>query len=259
MAPKDPIRNSVNLLIAVGGFAAKPGLLAGLKAGASIYDTLKKMAASPPPSLAGLADELTASAQRTFDATPHLPKDADILFGQMVEFGLPDAEAIVAANMKSEAVCDAMLAKLSDQVEYTRTPMPDLFRKLITPVLDRLLGEKHFTDDLMSVWMASVLENLDELKASNKRTENKVDELAHGFATFNRRFDIEVQHGQLRQIESTRRDAVSSTAADIGRLAEVISRYPDLDVRKLITLIELAGQTDMDLAQLIFQVASQQR
>ena len=113
MAPNKPIRNATRLLIAVGGFAAGPGLLAGLKAGLSVADTVKAMWAKAPPALNGLADDLAREAEELFAAWPDRPPDADILFGQMVALGLPSADDIVSCALKPDALCDLMLARLT--------------------------------------------------------------------------------------------------------------------------------------------------
>lgn len=164
----------------MGGFAAKPGLLSGLKSGVSVFDTIKKMAAAPPPALSGLAGDLSDAARVTFDSTPHLPANAKLLFAQMVEFGVPDAQEIVAANLQAGAICDTMLAKLN-QIEHTRPPMPALFRKLTVPALEAVLAEKSFTDDLMPAWMANVSGSLahiqqvvDQLKAQSDKTAREL-------------------------------------------------------------------------------------
>lgn len=162
---KDPIRNSIELIIAMRSFAADPSFVTGLATGVKVIDSLKKLVAAMPSELASLADELTKAARQTFDSTPNLPEDAEILFSQMVELSLPDAQDIVAANLQAEAVCDAMLAKL-DHIEHRRPPMPVLFRNLTLPILDRVLSEKSFTDDLIPKWMASISVGQDEIRAS---------------------------------------------------------------------------------------------
>ncbi len=157
--PTDPLKNGISLVVAIGGFLAKPSLLDALKTGLSIHDTLKKMLAQAPPGIATLANDLTASARPTFDGFADLPPDAEILYEQMVIAALPDPQTIVTARMDPAAITTAMLANLTDRA-HLRPPMPDLFRDLTQPVLDRLLAEKSFADDLTPAFMAAVLQDL---------------------------------------------------------------------------------------------------
>ena len=91
MPPKDPILNSVKLLVALGSFAAKPGLISGLRSGVSVHDTLRQMLGKAPPGMRSLAAELAADAQATLNGfAKDLPRDAPILLEQMVEMGLPE-------------------------------------------------------------------------------------------------------------------------------------------------------------------------
>ncbi|MFD3191105.1 hypothetical protein ACFMPD_12630 [Sedimentitalea sp. HM32M-2] len=173
----DPIGNSIRLIIAVGGFAAKPGLLTGLRSGVSVLDTLKEMAATPPPALSRLANDLTETARIRFKNTPNLPKDAEVLFGQMVEQGLPDAQEIIAANLRAATICEGMLAKL-DQVEHTRAPMPTLFRNVTVPALEAVLAEKSFTEDLMPAWMAEVSGTLAHIRNLVQQLQTQSDKTA---------------------------------------------------------------------------------
>lgn len=175
---QDTIRTSIKLLTALCGFVAKPGLLAALQTGQSIHDTLTTMAAAPPTEMSNLITELTKSARRTFESTPHLPTDAAILFEQMVELGLPNAEDIVSSNLQADAISALMLNKLSkfDQPQFREPPMPRLFRSLTVPVFERLLTEKRFTDGLMSAWMSDVSVKLESLGSRLETVGAKQDQ-----------------------------------------------------------------------------------
>ncbi|MCO8145574.1 hypothetical protein NHN26_10085 [Rhodovulum tesquicola] len=200
-----PLKNAIRLIVAIGGFAARPDLLGGLKAGVEIHDLARGMLARMPPGLKTMADDLTAEAEAIFGAMAHeLPPDAPILFEQMVEIALPDPQQIVADGMDAERIVATMLARLT-QIEHTRAPMPDLFRAIVTPAFARLLESPSFADDLTPAFMAGVLGDLD-------RIEGKIDNLG----------------ARLEDIEAQSREALNAMALRFGEPAPEDMSLPAL-------------------------------
>ena len=93
---KDNLANGIRLLVAMSGFVSAPSPKSGL----AVYDAIRKIAARPPKSLATMADELTEAARTALTRALDAPKDADILFVQMVEAGLLTPQEITANSMR---------------------------------------------------------------------------------------------------------------------------------------------------------------
>jgi hypothetical protein len=166
---KDPVLDSVRLLVAVGSFAAKPDLIGGLTAGSSITETLRKMAGAPPAGLEKLVLELSGAARASIAAMPNRPADAEVLLEQMIEFSLTTGPQMVRAQQNPEIICDLMLGKLTE-VEHRRAPMPALFRAVCLPVLTRILDDPGFIENLMPAWTRRVSEDLEQLKRGQDQT-----------------------------------------------------------------------------------------
>lgn len=154
----DKISEAVRILAALVGVAQDPTLLSALKAGPGLRDSLKKIAASPPTSFARLADDLGQSGTTVFASMREKPRDAEVLYLQMVEAGLPDPARIMADRMDAAAVTEGMLAGLTER-EHRDPAMQALFRALTQPTLERLLADKAFAADLTPAFMRAVLEN----------------------------------------------------------------------------------------------------
>ena len=180
----DRIVDAVRLLAAMGAVAADPSTPSAVKAGPSIYDTIRKIAAKPPASVARLSASLAAQARAHFEATHDVPRHADRLYAQMVDDGLVTPAEIVAARMDAAAVTEAMLAKLTG-VEQRAAPMQALFRTLTQPTLSRLLTDKNLAADLTPAPMPDVLGEPAGLAAAVRhiagQSRGTLDDLARRF------------------------------------------------------------------------------
>lgn len=154
----EKITEAVRILAALVGVAQDPTLLSTLKAAPGLRDSLKKIAASPPASFARLAEDLGRSGATVFADLREKPRDAEALYLQMVEAGLPDPARIMADRMDAAAVTEGMLAGLTER-EHRDPAMQALFRALTRPALERLLADKAFAADLTPAFMRAVLEN----------------------------------------------------------------------------------------------------
>lgn len=165
------IANAVRLLVAMSGMLSAPGLKSGL----GVFDTMRKVAARPPKSLATMAAELDRVAQKVFEGSRELPDDADIRFVQMVEIGLLTPAEITEAGMDAQACAGAMLAKLKDETDPSRelrhAEMQSVFRAIVEPTLDRLFRTKEYAADLTPAFMADMLQTA-------RRSEDKLDNVA---------------------------------------------------------------------------------
>ncbi|SLN70025.1 hypothetical protein ROA7450_03814 [Roseovarius albus] len=193
---KDNLVNAIRLLVAMGGFVAAPGPKSGL----SVYDAIRKIAAHPPKSIVTMADKLTEAAQNTLDRTPDAPKDADILFVQMVDAGLLTPHEITENSMDAEVCTEAMIAKLSDKTDPTgemrRPEMRRLFIKITRSTLAPLFRTKEYAADLTPAYMAESLQTA-------HRTERKIDDVA----------------AKLDNLEAQSRGTLDALALRFGELA----------------------------------------
>ena len=171
----DKITEAVRILAALVGVAQNPTLLSALKAGPVLRDSLKKIAASPPASFARLAEDLGQSGATVFASLREKPRDAEVLYLQMVEAGLPHPARIMADRMDAAAVTEGMLAGLTER-EHRDPAMQALFRALTQPALERLLADKAFAADLTPAFMRAVLESLAE-------TQRLLEEMRRSYGT----------------------------------------------------------------------------
>ncbi|MEX0317607.1 MAG: hypothetical protein AB3N21_06635 [Ruegeria sp.] len=199
------LANAVRLLVAMGGFVSAPGPKTGL----SVYDAIRKIAARPPKSLKTMADELTEAAGTAFARFPDTPRDADILFVQMVEVGLLTPQEIAAEGMDAAACTRAMLAKFTDKTDPTgemrRTGMRTLFADITQATLAPLLGTKEYAADLTPAYMAESLQTA-------HRTERKIENVA----------------AKLDNLAAQSRDTLDALALRFGELTPEALSLPDL-------------------------------
>jgi tetratricopeptide (TPR) repeat protein len=191
----DKITEAVRILAALVGVAQDPTLLSALKAAPGLRDSLKKIAASPPASFAGLAEDLGRSAATVFASLPEKPRDAEALYLQMVEAGLPDPARIMADRMDAAAVTEGMLAGLTER-EHRDPAMQALFRALTRPALERLLADKAFAADLTPAFMRAVLESLAE-------TQRLLEEMRCSYGTLSAALE------DRRHLSRTRMEALA--------------------------------------------------
>jgi hypothetical protein len=215
-ARSDRIADAVRLLVAGVAVAADPTLMSALKTAPSAYDALKKLAAAPPASVGRLAEALAADARTVFAARGDLPKDADLLYLQMVEIGLVEATEIVAAGMDEIEVTRAMLSKLTDR-EHKSTQMVKLFEELTVPPMKRLLADKAFAADLTPAFMKAMLGEMRGLLARFDRLERMTRLEMEGVA---RDFGIE----RISELtDDSLRNALRNCAEEYHRLLEEIA------------------------------------
>ncbi|MFD1159935.1 hypothetical protein [Roseovarius aestuarii] len=193
---KDNLANGIRLLAAMSGFVSAPSPKSGL----AVYDAIRKIAARPPKSLVTMADELTEAARTALARALDAPKDADILFVQMVEAGLLTPQEITANSMDAEACTTAMLAKLSDKTDPTgemrRPEMCKLFTGIVQSTLVPLFRTKAYAADLTPAYMAESLQ-------SAHRAEHKIDHVA----------------AKLDNLEAQTRDTLDALALRFGEPA----------------------------------------
>ncbi len=175
----DQIANGITLLVGLAGFVAKPSLIGAVRTMVSTKDLAKKIMANAPPDIKRLAEELTDSAQAVFDGFKHdLPPDADRLYAQMVEFGLPSPQQVVSESMDAGSITKGMLDRLW-LTEHVKGSMPGLFRQITQPTLAELLGNRSFADSLTPPFMARVLKDLDHQSALIEDLDARFGSLAN--------------------------------------------------------------------------------
>lgn len=104
----------------------------GAEGRAGIRDSLKKLASSPRPGFARLAEDLGRSAAAAFATLPEKPRDAEALYLQLMEAGLPDPARIMAERMDAAAITKGRLAGLTE-CEHRAPETQALFRRLTQP------------------------------------------------------------------------------------------------------------------------------
>jgi hypothetical protein len=255
----EKITEAVRILAALVGVAQDPTLLSALKTAPGLRDSLKKIAASPPASFARLAEDLGRSGATVFAALPEKPRDAEALYLQMVEAGLPDPARIMADRMDAAAVTEGMLAGLTER-EHRDPAMQELFRALTQPALERLLADKAFAADLTPAFMRAVLENFaglaEKLDSISRQGRDVLEVLAV-------RFDIariyELSDAQLReQLElraadyrrfQTQIEAIDERTRSLGNLkAAARDAAERLDFAEVEGLLARVDEVETEIA-----------
>ena len=181
MAAGDKITEGVRIIAALASVAQDPTLLSALKAGPGLLDSIKKLAASPPASFPRLVEDLAQSSARTFAELPEKPRDADVLYLQMVEASLPDPARIMAKGMDATAITEGMLACLVEP-EHCASEMQALFRRITTPVLRELLADNTFSDGLRAAFMQEVMRFLSYILQKLDEKDGQAREILEGIA-----------------------------------------------------------------------------
>ncbi|MEO9514154.1 MAG: tetratricopeptide repeat protein [Paracoccaceae bacterium] len=110
-----------------------------------------------------MADDITNIADDVLKGFAHdLPRDAPLLFDQMVTATLPDAAAITAHQMNAARVAKDMRDQLKDR-DHRQAPMPDLFVDIVTAAFEKLFAEKDFAADLTPAVYAKLLDDTREI------------------------------------------------------------------------------------------------
>jgi hypothetical protein len=230
------ILNGVKLVIALGGFAAKPSTLAALKASVSVEKVLKEILRDQPASMSSLAATLERDAQETFRGFARdLPVDAPVLYEQMVLAGLPGAIDVIASDMNAEKVTSAMLASHSDP-EHRTPSMQELFRAITEPTLARLLADPSFAIDLTPAFMAGVLQRLSDQSRTNSRIEAMVDDLPKKIR--------QELFGVTGGVSKTMARGLSTLVVDLFRMLYVLGsdEAKTLNLDRFEHFVELADQ-----------------
>lgn len=230
------ILNGVKLVIALGGVAAKPGMLAALKASISVEKVLKEVLRDQPASMSSLAATMERDAQEVLQGfAQDLPEDAPVLYEQMVVAALPDAVDIIASDMDAEQITSAMLASHSDP-EHCDSSMQALFRAITEPTLARLLADRSFANDLTPAFMAGVLERFSDQSDATSRIEAKVEALPEKIR--------EEFYGVSSGIPATMVRGLSTLVVDLFRMLYVLGseEAKSLNMDRFAHFVELADQ-----------------
>ncbi|QXT41168.1 cell envelope integrity protein TolA [Gymnodinialimonas ceratoperidinii] len=252
----DQIENGIKLLVGLVGFAAKPGFLGAFTTALSSRDLAKKIIADAPADIKRLADQLTDSAQEVFDGFKHdLPPDADLLYAQMVEFGLPTPQQVVTERMNAGDVTDAMLERLT-LTEHVKGHMPGLFRDITKPTLEKLLADRSFADSLTPAYMAEVLQDLERQAKLIQDLEAKFGSLAkaldHLSSAKRDQLELLAERFRLEDVRQSSNDAlmaVLSEKAEELRKARLI--FASLDPKDA-ALARLKAEADAAAERLDF-------
>ncbi|WP_375552213.1 hypothetical protein [Rhodophyticola porphyridii] len=252
----DQIENGIKLLVGLAGWAAKPGFLGAITTSLSTRDLAKKIMADAPSDIKRLAAQLTNSAQEVFDGFKHdLPPDADLLYAQMVEFGLPTPQQVVADRMNAGVVTDAMVERLTFD-EHVKGHMPGLFRAITEPTLEKLLADRSFADSLTPAYMAEVLQDLERQAKLIQGLEEKFGSLANALDDLSsaRRDQLELlaERFRLENVRQSSDDALmallSDKAEEFRKARLVIASLDPKDA----ALARLKGEADSAAERLDF-------
>jgi len=193
-----------------------------------------------------------------FAALPEKPRDAEALYLQMVEAGLPDPARIMADRMDAGAVTEGMLAGLTER-EHRDPAMQALFRVLTRPALERLLADKAFAADLTPAFMRAVLGNFvgmaEKLDSISRQGRDVLEVLAV-------RFDIarvyELSDAQLReQLELRATDyrrfreqieAIDERIKGLGKLKAARDALARLDFAEVETVLSGVEDVETEIA-----------
>ncbi|MEP6065654.1 MAG: hypothetical protein ABJ246_07450 [Paracoccaceae bacterium] len=127
-----------------------------------------------------MADDITNIANEVLNGFARdLPRDAPLLFEQMVTATLPDAATIAANQLNAARVAQDMCDRLTDR-EHKQAPMPDLFVDIVTAAFEKLFAEKDFAADLTPAVYTQLLGDTGEIRDDVKDVKTMMQDFLAG-------------------------------------------------------------------------------
>lgn len=152
-------------LTAVALATSAPGALAaGLGALTSLNKLREDLTAKVPDLNRRVAEALAEALTRS----PGLPREADLLIPQMIEFGALTPAEVMSAGRTADGVCQAMLDKLKDS-EHRRDEMKNAFGRVVRPILEDLLNDPKVSDTLRPAFETAVMQTLATIAAQTDK------------------------------------------------------------------------------------------
>ena len=167
-----------NLLVCIAGLSTGAGPLAMAGSGVSGVLSLLSLSALLPPKAKTLEGKIATDLEARLK---HLPEDTAVLIPQMIEKSLPDPSTIMDNAMDADRLCSAMIGSLT----YDEHLLPDntaAFRKVVCPILEKLLEDREFTDTLAPAFQKTVLQEMQAISGKLDVLLARSEETARQFS-----------------------------------------------------------------------------
>lgn len=271
----DRIAHSANMLVCIGGLASATGLIAGAGAAVSGYLSYREIRKRLPAGAKGLADELGKELAARL-AEPGLNEDTRRLIPQMIEASLPSPQRVMEAGHDGAALVEMMAARLTDR-EHKRPDHLAPFRRIVGQLLDRLLADTQFADELAPAFRRQVLADAQAIKAGIESLEAQFGSLSEALGhvgvlgkasrdqmeALASRFEIErvfdIGDADLRALLEAKAeeyraykaqiDMIDERTAGLGNLKAAAQEAADrLDLEEVERLLSMVHATELDIA-----------
>ena len=169
----DDVFHAANALVSVLGTVTADAVIPGVGTAVSGAGSFMHLWQRSGRSTPDLDDRLAADLDAAL-ADPHLrlPPDGRVLIPQMIIAARPTPAAVMAARLDADALCTAMLATLTD-VEHRAPAMQDAFRRVVVPIVRRLLDDPALTPTLQPAFNRATAESLAVIGDSVARVERE--------------------------------------------------------------------------------------
>jgi hypothetical protein len=274
---KDPdsIAHSANLLVCIGGLASATGLIAGAGAAVGGFLSYREISKRLPAGTKPLANALASELQKKL-AEPGLNDDTRRLIPQMIEASLPSPQRVMEAGHDSAALVDMMAARLTDK-EHSNPDHIGPFKRIVGHLLERLLADPQFADELAPAFRKQVLADAQTIKAGIESLEKQFGSVAEALTHVgalgkaNRdqlealasRFEIdrvfEIGDADLRALLEAKAEEYRNYKAQIDMIDERIAGLGNLkaaaqeaaerlDLEEVENLLSIVHATELDIA-----------
>ncbi|WP_223476263.1 tetratricopeptide repeat protein [Oricola indica] len=274
---KDPdsIAHSANLLVCIGGLASATGMIAGAGAAVGGFLSYREISKRLPAATKRLAEELGSELQKKL-AEPGLNDDTRRLIPQMIEASLPSPQRIMEAGHDSAALVEMMAARLTDK-EHSNPDHIGPFKRIVGHLLERLLADPQFANELAPAFRKQVLADAQTIKAGIEGLERQFGSVAQALTHVgalgkaNRdqlealasRFEIdrvfEIGDADLRALLEAKAEEYRNYKAQIDMIDERIASLGNLkaaaqeaaerlDLEEVENLLSMVHATELDIA-----------
>ncbi|MFN3148039.1 MAG: hypothetical protein ACE368_23780 [Paracoccaceae bacterium] len=235
----EKIAHAANLLVCVGGVVTATGVMAGAGAAVGGFLSWRELRRRLPPEALELSRELGASLEKRLQG---MDRDRAILIPQMIEAGLPDPETIVDSGLDAAALTERMVDRLTFP-EHRSDASLSAFRRVVTPVLERLLSDQGFISALAPAYQRAVLAHLQEMAEALSGLNARYGSLALALDELRDlrrtelellagRFEVESPHArsdaELRQLLTLKAEEYRALRTEVEGIDDGLKRLANL-------------------------------
>ncbi len=271
----DGVAHAANMLVCIGGLATATGIIAGGGAAIGGFLSWREIQKRLPERSKALAASLSKELEAGL-AEQHIDQTTRLLIPQMIEASLPSPHRVMEARCDGATLADMMAARLSDPA-HKAPLLIDNFKRIVGALLDKLLADKAFSDELAPAFYKKVLDDnaaiqkgidslaqqfgsiaeaLGSVGALAKASRDQLEALASRFE-IDRAFEIgdaelrallEAKAEEYRSFK-TQIDSIDERIAGLGNLkaaAKAAAEKPDLE--EVENLLRMVHETELDIA-----------